>query len=263
MSYSDLEGVHVDVSAGVATVSLRFRPGDEVTRRHQHRELTTIWRRFDADPEIASVLVTGPEDGDFYLSGKPSGRPPLAGDQLWEMIQRLEREGSGIVTEMAAFTKPVVAAVRGTAAGAGLAVVLLADISVVSEDATLFDPHTMLGISAGDGALALLPLLIGMSKAKLYLLTSDALGGAEAERLGLVSRAVPDGETFAVAEAYAKRLAAGPATAMRFTKKALNQWYKLTGLVSQDYSMALQLLSEFSGERVGGPYAPFPPEKIP
>lgn len=263
MDYSQLLGLSVAVEDGVACVRMKYQPDDQITRRHQHRELTTIWRDLAGDDDVRSVLITGPEGGDFYLSGKPSGAPRLSGDDLWAMVARLEQEGAAIIAEMVAFPKPVVAGIIGTAAGAGLAVALLSDISIASDTATFFDPHSMLGIGAGDGALALWPLLTGMAKAKLYLMTSDALTGLEAERIGLVSLSTAPERTLDVAWDYARRLAAGPPTALRFIKKATNQWYKLSGLVSQDYSLALQLLSEFSGERRGALYSAFPPEYVP
>jgi enoyl-CoA hydratase len=262
MNYDRLKGLDVTVDGGVALVRMKYQPDDQVTRRHQHEELTTIWRVLDTDPEVRSVLITGPEGGDFYLSGKPPG-VSLEGAERWQSIVRLEREGAAILSEMVAFSKPVVAAVLGCAAGAGLAVALLCDISIVSENSTFFDPHAMLGLAAGDGALALWPLLTGMAKAKLYLMTSDSLDGREAERIGLVSLAVAEAQTMQVARQYAERLASGPPTSLRFIKKSLNQWYKLTGLVSQDYSLALQLLSEFSGERANSPYSEFPPRQVP
>ena len=92
------------------------------------------------------------------------------------------------------------------------------------------------------------PLLCGMAKAKLYLLTSDPCTGAEAERIGLVSRAVPADEVFEVAMGYARRIAAGPQLAAQFTKKSLNQWLRLGGITAFDYSQVLELLNFFGPE---------------
>lgn len=263
MDYSEFEGLDIEVSDDhVAFIRLKFKIGEEGVRRHQHRELTTVWRTLDADPNVRSALITGPDGADFYLSGKPPGSQ-LQGDALWNMVLRLEREGTELVMAMAAFGKPLVGAILGSAAGAGLATALMTDISIVADNAVLFDPHTLLGIGAGDGACALWPFYTGMPKAKLYMLTSDGLTGAEAERIGLVSRSVPEDQVLELAWDYARRLAAGPPNALRYTKRALNQWYKLTGLVAQDYSMSMQLLSEFSGDRAGSPYGTYPPRMVP
>ena len=105
------------------------------------------------------------------------------------------------------------------------------------------------GAGAAIGTAAMIwPLLCGMAKAKLYLLTSDPLDGAEAERIGLVSRAVPAYHVLDTAMDYARRLARGPQFAVRFTKKALNQWLRLGGITAFDYSQALEMINFFGPE---------------
>src|ERR1700689_2953988 len=87
--------------------------------------------------------------------------------------------------------KPVVSAINGVAVGAGLAVSPMADISIMGESPRVSDGHARLGVAAGDHAALLWPLLCGMAKAKYYLLTADFISGPEAERIGLVTKCVP------------------------------------------------------------------------
>jgi enoyl-CoA hydratase len=137
---------------------------------------------------------------------------------------------------------------RGPAVGAGLAVGLLADISIASKTARLIDGHTKLGVAAGDHAAIIWPLLCGMAKAKYYLLLCETLSGEEAERIGLISMAVDDAELDAVALKTATRLAEGAPAAIRWTKYALNNWLRSAG-PSFDTSLALEFLA-FSGPDV-------------
>ncbi len=132
-------------------------------------------------------------------------------------------DARAVVESMVASVKPIVSAVNGVAVGAGLAVALLADVSIVAESARLSDGHTRLGVAAGDHAAILWPLLCGVAKAKYYLLTSDFIDGPEAERIGLVTRCVPDDQVVAEALAIARRLAEGSATAVQWTKRAINR----------------------------------------
>jgi enoyl-CoA hydratase len=81
-----------------------------------------------------------------------------------------------------------------------------------------------------------------MAKAKYYLLTSEFIDGREAERIGLVSRCVPRAEVRPTAMALARKLADGPQPALRFTKRALNQWLRLGGITAFDYSAAVEIL---------------------
>ena len=137
-------------------------------------------------------------------------------------------------------------AVHGPAIGAGLAVAMLADVSVVGRTARIIDGHTKIGVAAGDHAAICWPLLCGMAKAKYYLLTCETLTGEEAERIGLVSMCVDDDQVLDTARDVARTLATGAQSAIRWTKWALNNWYRAMG-PSFDASLAM----EFYG--FGGP----------
>jgi enoyl-CoA hydratase len=143
---------------------------------------------------------------------------------------------------------PVVAAVEGVAVGAGLALALAADIAVVGKGARLLDGHLRLGVAAGDHAVLLWPLLVGLAKAKYHLFLNEPLTGEEAERLGLVALAVEDEGVYAKALEVAERLAKGPKEALRHTKHALNGWLRAF-LPQFEVSLALEFLG-FSGEEL-------------
>ncbi len=123
-----------------------------------------------------------------------------------------------------------------------LAVALMADVSIINEDARLTDGHIRLGVAGGDHAVAIWPLLCGMAKAKYYLLTADFLDGREAERIGLVSKAVPADEVLSTAMGVAEKLAAGPVDATRMTKRALNHWLR-QALPNFEASLAYEMLN--------------------
>ena len=125
--------------------------------------------------------------------------------------------------------------------GAGLAVALLADVSIATPTASIVDGHTRLGVAAGDHAVLVWPLLCGMAKAKYHLLLCEPVSGEEAERIGLVSLCVPADELEERALDVARRLAAGSQTAIRHTKLALNNWLKLAG-PAFDASLAMEFL---------------------
>jgi enoyl-CoA hydratase len=158
------------------------------------------------------------------------------------------REAGDIVFNMLAFEKPVISAINGVAVGAGLAVAMMADISIMAEEARITDGHVKLGVAAGDHAVILWPLLCGMAKAKYYLMTADFLDGKEAERIGLVSLCVPRAQLLEKALATAEKLATGSQTAIRFTKRALNNWMRISQ-PAFDASLALEMLC-FLGDDV-------------
>lgn len=203
-----------------------------------HRELGAVWGVVDGDDAVAVSVVTG------------AGRAFSAGGDL-AMVERMTvdhaavveqwRDAGAIVTALLGCAKPVVSAINGVAVGAGLAVALLADVSIVAESARLSDGHARLGVAAGDHAVAVWPLLCGMAKAKYYLMTGEFVTGTEAERIGLVTRCVPDEEVVAVALEVAGQLARSSRTAVQWTKRALNQW-TAQAMPAFGESLALEML---------------------
>jgi enoyl-CoA hydratase len=246
MPYSGYEHLRFDRHAdGVLLITIDRPERLNATDERLHTELSTVWRDLDADDEVRVGVITG------------AGRAFSAGGDL-EMIQAMSRdyakvarmagEAAALVLNMLDCSKPIVSAINGTAVGAGLAVALMADISVIAAEARLTDGHLRLGVVAGDHAAIIWPLLCGMARAKYYLLTADFINGAEAERIGLVSRAVPRERVLETALEIAERIAAGPQWAARWTKRTLNHWLR-AAIPAFDASVAYEMLS-FLGEDV-------------
>ncbi|HEU4741887.1 MAG TPA: enoyl-CoA hydratase/isomerase family protein [Meiothermus sp.] len=203
-----------------------------------HRELAYVWRDIDGDEDIGAVLVRG-EGGAFSAGGDFAMIEEMIGD--YETLVRVWKEARDLVYNVLNCSKPVVAAIEGPAVGAGLAVALLSDITVAGKKARILDGHTRLGVAAGDHSAIIWPLLIGLNKSKYYLLLNEPMSGEEAERLGLVSLCVDDDQVYAKALELAQKLTQGSATAIRWTKYALNNWLRLAG-PTFDASLALEFL---------------------
>lgn len=203
-----------------------------------HRALATVWRRVDADSSVRAVLVRG-AGANFSSGGDFALIEQMMADEA--TLLRVWKEASDLVYNLVNCSKPIVSAIRGTAVGAGLAIALLADVSVAARNARILDGHTRLGVAAGDHAVMIWPLLCGLAKARYYLLTNKPLSGAEAERIGLVALCVDDEAVVSSALEVCRELAAGSASAVRFTKHALNNWLRLAG-PSFDASLALEFL---------------------
>lgn len=203
-----------------------------------HRELANVWRAFDVDDEIRVITVRG--DGEHFSSGGDLAMVERMIEDEATLL-RVWKEASDLVYNLVNCSKPTVAAIRGTVVGAGLAVALLADISIAGRSARILDGHTRLGVAAGDHAVMIWPLLCGLAKARYYLLLNDPLSGEEAERIGLVAQCVADEAVYDTSLEVARRLAAGSPSAMRWTKHALNNWLRVAG-PSFDASLALEFL---------------------
>jgi enoyl-CoA hydratase/carnithine racemase len=203
-----------------------------------HRELAGVWKRITDDAETRSVVVRG-SDGAFSAGGDLELVLDIATDHATRL--RVFHEARDLVYNILGCPKPIVSAMAGPAVGAGLAVGLLADVSLATPSARILDGHTKLGVAAGDHAVVVWPLLCGMAKAKYHLLLCEPLDGVEAERIGLVSLCVPDEELEERALAIASRFAESAQPAIRHTKLALNNWLRAAGPLF-DASLALEFL---------------------
>jgi enoyl-CoA hydratase len=170
----------------------------------------------------------------------------VVNEQEWRM--KMWKDGRDLVNNILACTKPIIAAINGAAAGGGLAVALMADITIAAKKAKIVDPHVKLGVAAGDHAAIIWPLLCGMAKAKYYLMLGDAILGEEAERIGLITMAVEADELQAKAIEIATRLAQGAPSAIRWTKYTMNNWMRAAWPIF-DASLALEILG-FAGPEV-------------
>ncbi len=235
---------------------LKFdRPGDKVLRItldraesmnslnwEAHGELTKVWTIVDEDPDTNVAIIRGAGKA-FSAGGDFSMVEQIMND--YSMQAAALKEFRDLCYNMINCSKPIVSAIHGAAVGAGLAVALLADVSIAAKSARIIDGHTRLGLAAGDHAAMIWPLLCGMAKAKYYILTCEPLSGEEAERIGVVSLCVDDDQLESRSLQVAQRLATGAQRPIRWSKHALNNWLRMAG-PSFDNSAALEILS-FNG----------------
>ena len=244
--YEDLLFEHRD--DGVLLVTINRLDKLNATDARLHRELSRVWLDVAEDPETRVAVVTGA--GRAFSAG---GDLDMVERQVkdYETIANIMKEAADLVYNIANCDKPVVSAINGVAVGAGLAVALMADISIMAEEARITDGHVRLGVGAGDHAAIIWPLLCGMAKAKYYLLTADFIDGREAERIGLVSKCVPGERLMDTALEVATKLATGPQLAIRWTKRSLNGWLRTAGPIF-DHSLALEMLNFFGDDAAEG-----------
>lgn len=243
MTYETYEKLRIDRPAdGVLRITISEPARRNAVDMTGHRELAEIWRDADRDPAVRAVLVRG--EGEAFSAGGDLG---MIEEMMRDHATRLRvfTEARDIVYNIINCSKPVVSAIQGPAVGAGLAVALLADVSVAGRTARVIDGHTRLGVAAGDHAAIVWPLLCGLAKAKYHLLLCEPVTGEQAERMGLVSLCVDDERVHETAMDVAVRLASGAQEAIRLTKYALNNWLRTAGPVF-DASLAMEFLG-FTG----------------
>lgn len=224
---------------GVLLITINRPEKYNATNAVLHRELSELWADIDADTETRVAVITGA--GKAFSAGGDFEVIEAQAASLEPALIAME-EARKIVYGMVNCDKPIVTAINGVAVGAGLSVAILADISVIGENVRLTDGHIRLGVAAGDHATLIWPLLCGLAKAKYYLLTAEFITGVEAERCGLVSRCVPDGEVLDEALRIAEILGKGPVRALKYTKRSLNAWLQQAAPIFEA-SLALEMLN--------------------
>jgi enoyl-CoA hydratase len=231
-------------SDGVLRITLDG-PGLNAVSEDGHRELAEVWLDVDRDPAVRVAMLRGAGKG-FSAGGDFAMVQNITRD--YDTRIRVMREARDLVMNVINCSKPIVSAIHGPAVGAGLVAGVLADVSIVAKSAKIIDGHTRLGVAAGDHAAICWPLLVGMAKAKYYLLTCVPLTGEEAERIGLVSLCVEDDQLQERAEQVAADLAAMAQPALRMTKHSLNHWYRQAAPIF-DASLGLEFMN-FTGPDV-------------
>lgn len=174
-----------------------------------------------ADPDVRAVVITA--TGKGFCAGADLRGSPSTGERVAGDVARMIRRGAQrFIAAVLDCEKPVIAAVNGTAAGIGAHLAFACDLVLAAESARFIEVFVRRGLVPDGGGAYLLPRLIGPQRAKELMFFGDAVPAAEAERLGLVNRVVPDGELAKTAREWAERLAAGPTRALSLTKQLVN-----------------------------------------
>jgi enoyl-CoA hydratase/carnithine racemase len=174
------------------------------------------------DEGVGCLLLTGA--GGAFCSGgdtkgmASAGRPPSMEDR-----QRILRWEHRLPARLHRFAKPVVAALPGAAAGAGLSLALACDLRIAAESAFVTTSFSRLGLSGDYGGSWFLTRLVGTAKARELYFTARRVPARECEALGIVNRVVPDLALERESFEWARSIAAGPPVAHRFMKENLNQ----------------------------------------
>ncbi len=211
------------------------------------RELHDALRGASRDGAVRCLVLTGAGRG--FCSGQDL-RDRAAGDLSYR--EHLRRTYNPVILLMRTIEKPVIAAVNGVAAGAGMSLALAADLRVASEKATFIEVFARVGLVPDSGSTYLLTRLVGLGKALELCYTADPVDAQEALRLGLVNHVVPHEELMPRAMGLATRLAAGPTKAYGLTKRAMTYALHAPLEAALDYEAHLQEAAGHSADHREG-----------
>ncbi|MEU3791943.1 enoyl-CoA hydratase/isomerase family protein [Streptomyces fructofermentans] len=207
----------------------------------QRDHLIELFDAASADHGVRAVVLTA--TGRGFCAGADLRGGPEAGERVAGDVARLVRLGAQrLITAVLDCEKPVVAAVNGTAAGIGAHLAYACDLVLAADSARFIEVFVRRGLVPDGGGAYLLPRLVGPRRAKELMFFGDALTAADAERLGLVNRVVPDDELEKTARSWAERLAAGPTRSLALTKQLVN--------ASLDTDRATALAAEAAAQEI-------------
>jgi 2-(1,2-epoxy-1,2-dihydrophenyl)acetyl-CoA isomerase len=187
------------------------------------KDLLTVLREVAADETVRAVMLTG--NGRAFCSGADlkDGADDAVAGQL-DTYTTLTQWYHPIVTTIRQMPKPVLTAVNGPAAGAGLSLALAGDLVVAAESAYFMLAFVGIGLVPDGGASLFVPSRVGFARAAEMAMLGERVSAAKAVDWGLINSAWPDAEFAAKAEALLTRLAAGPTRSYAGSKQELNHW---------------------------------------
>jgi enoyl-CoA hydratase/carnithine racemase len=217
----------------VATITLN-RPK---AKNAFSQEMLSLWRGYleqaRDDDQVRVIIVTG--NGDTFCAGGDVRIMAEGRSKSWEKKRFLWERVHRIIFAMENLDKPVIAAINGAAAGAGMGMALMCDLRVCSDRGRLVAAYILRGLAPGDGAAYFLPRLVGAAKALEVLLTGGVINAEEALRLGIVNRVVPHEQLMNETRNLARMVAEMPPFAVKMIKRAVYQGLSSTLRAHLDY----------------------------
>lgn len=227
------------LSNGVATITLnRPRAGNALTMQ-MGRELMDASICCDENPEVRAVVLTGA--GKMFCVGADLRQLPPAGPKMATEIKLLTKWLHAAISRFVGMDAPLICAINGTAAGAGMSLALIGDMALVAESARFKMAYSRLALTPDCAATYYLPRLVGFRRAFELYTTNRILSATEAEAWGLVNRVVADDAMLSEAQALAVQLAAGPTQAIGATKRLFHSAW--TGSLESQMAQETQTIT--------------------
>ena len=211
--------IKLDRDAGVAVLILDRPDSFNAMSLELPRELSEAARECDTDPAVRAVIITG--RGKAFSVGGDLASFKDAGDRVPYLLKEMTTHLHAAISRLARMSAPVIAAVNGPAAGAGMSLACSADMTLAARSAKFTMAYTAVGLTPDGSSTFYLPRIIGMKRTKELMLTNRSLTAEEAQAWGLVNTVVDDEAVMDEAAKLATRLAQGPTAAYGEVKRML------------------------------------------
>jgi len=235
MDYSRYKTLAFRRTGRILIMSFNRPEARNAVNQLMHTEMSWVFADIAADTETDVVVITG--EGSAFSAG---GDLNMVKNVTQELKDIQFVEARKIILDMLEVSQPIIAAINGAAAGLGATIGLFCDVIYAADTAKIADPHVLIGLTAGDGGAVIWPALVGVARAKEYLMTGDSLTATEAERIGLINHVLPVDQVLPKAMALATRLCNGSQSAIRSTKRSVNRALAATANMTLELSLAYE-----------------------
>lgn len=242
------ETVLRNTSEGVLTLTLNRPEALNSFTVEMKEELLKAFKDAARDKDVRVVLLTGA--GRAFSAGQDLKERQAPG--VADLGTELRLRYNPIILAMRRLEKPIIGAVNGVAAGAGISIAIACDIVIAAENATFIEAFARVGLVPDTGSTWFLPRLVGTARAAEMMFTADPVDAATAERIGLVNRVVSADKLMAEAGALAARLAKAAPIAIALAKRALNRAYEMNLEQALDFEAQLQSIAGRSSDHREG-----------
>jgi 2-(1,2-epoxy-1,2-dihydrophenyl)acetyl-CoA isomerase len=244
--------IGVETSDWITTVTLRRPDALNALDESMTLALVSLFEQLNDDEATRVIILTG--EGRAFCAGADVGAmAEHVGDvrpaDFWQIARRASAKLARTLYQL---DKPLIAAINGPAAGAGAAIAISADVTLMADSAELSFLFVRRGLVPDYAATWLLPRLVGLRTARRLCLFGERLGGDEAFRLGLVDRVVSPTDLLDEAAIVAEQLAAGAGVALRLTKRLLAESFDHDHASAVDREFTAQSLCFSSADAVEG-----------
>lgn len=216
---AEYEFLRVERSGGVLSLTLD-RPKANAFHTPMIDEYLEALKKAGADPSVRCLILTG--SGSVFSAGQDVGAFAEAAGRV-SFREHLGRTYNRVIARMRELEKPILGAINGAAAGAGLGIALACDVRIAARRARFVFGFSGIGLTADSATSLTLPLLVGLARASEIAFTNAPVSAERALEYGLVNRVVEDGELAAAAADLAGEISRGPTRALGLTKRAFNR----------------------------------------
>jgi 2-(1,2-epoxy-1,2-dihydrophenyl)acetyl-CoA isomerase len=215
-----MEFIQIEVNQGIGIIRLNRPDAFNSFNREMALLLQQMLDDFSTNTAVRAIVITG------------NGKAFCAGQDLKEVISPelnpgfraiLEEHYNPIITRIRTIEKPILAAVNGVAAGAGANIALACDVVLASENASFIQAFSKIGLVPDSAGTFFLPRLIGFQKASALCMLGDKVSALDAEKMGMIYKAIPAEHFETEVQKTAETLASLPTLALGLTKRLLNQ----------------------------------------